>query len=488
MKYMGLGATALLATTAIAGMASAQGVPYEAFGTNYGPNRFDDTIGGTSTGYDNFAIQIEDSASFAIRLLYSNVSFVGSSNLERGPSTNDAPLPASTPIFFSIAPADPAITGSYPVHNGRPYTELAVAIAERPDDIVLDDLDLEAGSYQLIVGPALGAYEDFIFNIEFEILTLDLGPTVEQELANLLAASGGSARLVVIGADGVVRNAGAVSLATRDGQLSLTRVAAGPDAGSVVMSTSDAPGMMGNVYTWAEVTGFRSDTFGSGDGTLEGGGLQIGADVALGPDMVAGVSLGYTNVTASDAGTSSEGGYTYFQPYLAYRSGNWGGTASLMYGRGSFDQTSAGGDGSADVTIAALTFEGGYDHALSDRLTLTPTLGLLHGREETEGASGTLAGTTGDVTFSQLSLGGRLTQSGANGSFFTGLHADYLTQEASSILAGELLGDEGWTGRIELGAESALSSGLGLSTSVELRGLGGDFRTVSGGLRVAFTF
>jgi hypothetical protein len=354
-------------------------------------------------------------------------------------------------------------------------------------------LDERGDEFTLVV-TCSGNCDDTSFEIALHGMTADLapvlnlGPSLEEELAAALAASGGSARLLVRGANGVVRTIGQVSLATRDGQLSLTRVASGPDAGSVVMSTSDAPGMMGNVYTWAEVTGFRSDSFGSGDGTLEGGGLQIGADVALGPNTVAGVSLGYTNVTASDAGTISEGGYTYFQPYLAHRSGAWSGSASLLLGRGSYDQTSIGGDGEADVTLAALTLEAGRDVALSETLTLTPTLGVIHGYERVEGTGGTLAGADSDARFSQYSLGARLTQQGDSGSFFVGLHGDYLTQTVDSVLAQDMMADEGWTGRVELGAEAALSPRTGLRTSVEVTGLGGDFTSVSGGLRVAFTF
>ncbi len=284
------------------------------------------------------------------------------------------------------------------------------------------------------------------------------------------------------------RDAGQVSIAARGDQLTLTRVEDGIAAGNVTASSSGIPGMMGNLYTWAEVTGFRSDNFGSGAGTLGGTGLQIGADIGIGPDMVAGLSIGYSTIHSSDAGTTTEGTYTYLQPYLSYSSGAWSGNASLIYGMGSFDQTSGGGTGSADVRLAAVTFEGGYDYALNDAFTLTPTLGLIHGREEVEGTSGTLAGTSSDVTFSQLSLGGRVTHSGPNGTLFAGLHADYLTNDTESVLAQDLLAEDGWTGRVEIGGEMALSNGMDLSTSVELSGLGGDMQTVSGALRVAFRF
>ena len=301
----------------------------------------------------------------------------------------------------------------------------------------------------------------------------------------LTAAVGTSARLIVIGADGVARDAGQVSIAARNDRIELTRVADGTGAGDVTVSTSGVPGMMGNLYTWAEVTGFRSEDFGSGDGTIGGGGLQIGADIEIGADMVAGLSIGYSQINAEDAGTATDGSYAYLQPYFAYRSGAWHGSASVILGAGQFEQN--GGADRADVTLAAATFEGGYDYALNDMFTLTPTIGLLHGREEIDGTDGALAGTSSDSAFSQLSLGGRITHSGAQGTLFAGLHADYLTSSASSVLAEDLLQDDGWTGRVEVGGEVALSNGMDLSTSVELSGLGG-MQTVSGGLTVALRF
>ena len=98
------------------------------------------------------------------------------------------------------------------------------------------------------------------------------------------------------------------------------------------------------------------------------------------------------------------------------------------------------------------------------------------------------SGTSSDVTFSQGSLGARLTHTSAEGTLFAGLHADYLTQETESVLARDLLAGDGWTGRVELGGEMGLGNGMDLSTSVELSGLGGDMQTVSGALRVALRF
>ncbi|TNF62472.1 MAG: autotransporter domain-containing protein [Rhodobacteraceae bacterium] len=302
----------------------------------------------------------------------------------------------------------------------------------------------------------------------------------------LTATAGTSARLIVIGADGVVRDAGQVSIAARNSQFILTRSEEGTGETNGVISTQGAPGLAGNVYAWAELTGFRSNDFGTGNGTLSGGGLQIGADVGVGPDMVAGLSLGHSQVKSSDAGTTNDGDYTYLQPYFSYRRGAWAGTASLIWGKGSFDQNA--GAGTADVELAAVTFEGGYDNALGGNLTLTPTVGLIHGREDTDGTGGTLAGTSSDVTFTQVSLGARLTHATGQGTLFAGLHAEYLNNDTVSVLAQNLLANDGWTGRLELGGETALANGMQLSTSVEVSGLGGDMQTATGAVKIALRF
>ncbi len=359
----------------------------------------------------------------------------------------------------------------------------------------LNDVTLDAGTPYILITSAFAAGRtgDFTNTIigPAAVVLLGSGSAAFNPGAGLndgfvVAAAGTSGRLLIVGADGAVRDAGQVSIAARNGRIELTRVADGTGAGDVTVSTSGVPGMMGNLYTWAEVTGFRSTEFGSGTGILAGNGLQIGADLAIGPNMVAGLSLGYSTVHASDAGAETDGTLTYVQPYFAYRSGPWSGTASLVYGVGGFEQ--AGGVDTADVTLAAATFEGAYDLALTDAFTLSPTVGLIHGREEVEGTGGALAGIDSAVSFSQGSLGARLTHSGADGTLFAGLHADYLTQDPGSILAADLLAEDGWTGRVEVGGEMALGHGMDLSTSVELSGIGGDMRTVSGGLRVALRF
>lgn len=333
--------------------------------------------------------------------------------------------------------------------------------------------------------PIAGPGWDFVF--EFVLVPFS-GPTADEELATLITTSGAAGRLIVVDGAGNARDMGEVSLATRAQRPAFTGVAASERGLVPVMSSQGAPGMIGNLYTWVQVTGFDSAED-DGPGNVSGGGLQIGADLQIGPGMVAGLSLGHNQISGSDGSTSQDGTQTFLQPYFAYGQGPWHGNASLMVGRGDYDQTSIGGDGTGETRLWAVTLEGGYDLAMGDALIVTPTLGLIHGRTTVEGTGGTLAGAgSQDYDFTQASLGAEVSYDIAQGSVFAGLHADHLTQNADTVLTGDLLSEDGWSGRIELGGTMQLSNGLDLAASVELGGLGGGARTVSGGLRLGWTF
>lgn len=324
-------------------------------------------------------------------------------------------------------------------------------------------------------------------------ITCGGGASGPSELGALVMTSASSARLIVMGANGVARDLGQVSIATRAATPSVGLATTQEGGTQVVASAMNAPGLVGPVFTWAQVTGFRSEQTGSGVATVDGTGIQIGADVAIGPDMVAGVSLGYSDISANNGAVSQDGDIVFLQPYLAYRADAWHANASLIYGRGQFDQTttstSTAGEGTADTELFALTFEGGYDVDMANGTTVTPTFGLLAGREFVDGTGGTLEDAGSDTfDFAQASVGVRVQYDWDGGSIFGGLHADYLTQNAGSVLADEFLTQEGWTGRVELGTTTELSNGLGLASSIEFSELGGSSRTLSAGLRVALTF
>jgi hypothetical protein len=341
-----------------------------------------------------------------------------------------------------------------------------------------------AGSDQVaIAGAGLG---DGLLQIIYLVI---LGPTTDEEIARLAAAASVTGRVVVLDAREISRMRGRDSLATRDELVSFTR-AADPESGSftVSQSTMAHQGMAGNIYAWIDITGFRAEDDDAGR-EYSGRGIQMGADMALSPDMVVGLSFGVQDLDASVGAFSQDGVLRFLQPYMAYRSGAWSGEASLIYGHGDYTQTSGGGTGEGETRLAAVTFTGGYDMALQNGMTLTPTLAFARGIEEVEGMSGSLAGAGKEsVRFTQASLGAEMSQSISGGEVFAGLYADWLDTSSDTALVSDLLVDDGWTGRIALGVSMELGNGLELDTSVELSGIGGDLRQTSGALRFAFRF
>jgi Autotransporter beta-domain len=406
--------------------------------------------------YESFQVTIQDGAGYSI----------------------GGTLGTTTFIYYTLySNFDLANTAANVVAYGNPISQGPLSGAT---------FTLSPGQYVLVVDDGV-SFVDGTFVVSLMGAVFGWGPTVAEELGNFLAVSGGAARLVVVDAQGVARDLGAASLVARDAQQSPSRIA--PPGDDLVQSSKSATaGLVGNVYSWAQITGFDSNAE-SGPGSISGTGFQIGADLAIGPDMVAGLSLGHSEISATDTASSQDGSLTYLQPYFSYRSGKWHGNASLIYGRGTFDQVSVGGAGTGKTELLALTFEGGYDIALKNGITFTPMIGLIHGRENVEGTGGTLAGDgTQHYDFSQASVGARFSSRRAGGTFFAGLHADYLDQDAGGVLTSAFLSEDGWTGRIEIGGSTELNNGLGLSTAIDISGLGGSAQTVSGGLRVSLRF
>jgi hypothetical protein len=323
--------------------------------------------------------------------------------------------------------------------------------------------------------------DGFAFDlIGAELLTFGPEPDAAVELASLVAASSGMDRLVVLDAQRVVRDMGAVSLAAR-------RTARLATLSTKSDGTAPAA-LVGNVHSWAQLTGFDTSAD-LGPGGMTGTGFQVGADIGMGPDRVAGLSLGHASMTATDGATGQSGGLTYLQPYVAWDPGPWHGHASLIYGRGTYDQTSTSGFGTGKTSLFALTLEGGFDRVVAPGLTLTPTLGLIRGQQTVTGTAGTLADAgTRRVDFAQTSLGARLTYQRPAGEVFAGLHADYLSQDTGAVLTDGFLSEDGWTGRIEVGGSYQLGTGLGLATTVDLGGIGGAAQTLSGALQLSWQF
>jgi hypothetical protein len=263
-------------------------------------------------------------------------------------------------------------------------------------------------------------------------------------------------------------------LAARNARLSFSDLPEiDPGAMTVTQSTQGTTGLVGNVYTWVDLSGFRAKDDGAAR-SYSGRGLQIGADMEVAVDTFVGLSFGVQDLSASEGANNQTGVLRFVQPYLANSSGAWEGEASLIIGRGDFDQVSGGGTGSGETRLTALTFAGRHNIVVSDVVTLTPTLDLTHGRGRIEGTGGTLVGAgTETVRFTEVSLGAAVSHAIAGGEIFGGLYADWLDTSADTQLVSNLLVDDGWTGRVALGVSTKISGGAFFDTSLQIEGLGG---------------
>jgi hypothetical protein len=111
---------------------------------------------------------------------------------------------------------------------------------------------------------------------------------------------------------------------------------ADPESGSftVTQSTMDSAQMMGGIYAWVDLTGFRAEDDDT-NRAYSGRGLQIGADMQVMPDMVVGLSLGVEDLNATVGTVNQDGVMRYIQPYHGLQ--RWrlvgGGDAALWPGR-----------------------------------------------------------------------------------------------------------------------------------------------------------
>lgn len=261
-------------------------------------------------------------------------------------------------------------------------------------------------------------------------------------------------------------------------------MASSGDDSQIHASSKNAPGMAGNLYTWAEFGGFHSSDDSAGR-SYRGTGGQFGFDLEVSPGVTAGLSFGAQSLNSKQGGVITEGDLLFVRPYLGYENGTLSAEASFIYGRGEFDQDA--GAGEAKTTLQALAVSVSQDFALQSGHVLTGTVAVTAGQEKVKGTAGVLAGLNDKNSFAEYSLGGRYSMAFKGGSVFAGLYADYLDMDGERLIADELQ-DEGLTGRIELGASIVQSDGFSLDGAVNLGGLGSGLTSVSGAIRVGYRF
>lgn len=306
-------------------------------------------------------------------------------------------------------------------------------------------------------------------------------------LDELEATAGTFARLSTRQSFGNTRQGAQNSFATRDLQSPLGF--GGNVEGAPVVSSKNGQ-LMGNLYVWGEFSGVRADHKG-GNSQREffSTGLQVGADVALDDNFVAGLSAGYNDLEERSTNIETEGDFFYVQPYLGYRRGAWSAEASLMYGEAEYDQTSVGGKGTADSDVWAIGLSVARDLEMSNSITLTPMASARYGEEDITGKSGTLAGAgSTTVDFSEYSVGARWTRTTKNGVNYIGLHADYVDSSAPQALAGGGFDPEGLSGRVEFGGGVRVTPNSNLSMGFQIGGIGSDLPDLAGQVRYGMNF
>jgi hypothetical protein len=336
------------------------------------------------------------------------------------------------------------------------------------------------GQYIVVVsGFSNGSFGTYTLEINGAILGFT-GALLDE----LQATAGTFARLSTRQSFGNTRSGAQNSFAARNQQSPLG-FGDGPDAAPVLSSKNGK--LMGNVYAWGEYSGLRAD---HNDGrSFTGQGIQFGADAAINDNFVAGLSAGYNDLEEHSALTETAGDFFYVQPYLGYRRGAWSAEASLMYGQADYDQTSAGGTGTADSDVWAIGLSVARDFAMSNSITLSPTASARYGEEDITGKSGTLAGAgSTTVDFSEYSVGARWTRQTRSGMNYVGLHADYVDTSAPTALAGGGFDPEGLSGRIELGGGVRLTANSNLSLGVHVGGIGSDLPEYAGQIRFGMNF
>lgn len=388
------------------------------------------------------------------------------------------PLSESDLAFYSAAPEsfqryDGALRGTRTFYVDRIPEGMGFGIKFRDET---EGTYLAFASSEQWVGTTSFEYQLEFYNLIVEHLLA--GPTAQQQLdeTGSIMVQTGLGTILITRTN--VRDAVAGSFASRDNTVFMSTQ--GRDAGTGTM--------MGDTYVWMRVSGFRSE---EDDRSFSSPLLQLGVDVELNDNLLAGLSVGRANLDASSPDFSYTGQQTMVQPYLGWRSGDWHGTASLSLGKIDYDEiTHSGGTAAAEGDLRAFSAEVKRDIELGKGRTLTPTLGLSKGRVELASTSGSLAGSgVGEsVDFTRASIGAEWRQALSAGSLTLGLSGDYTDTNAPIALSSGEYDQNGWAGTASLGFQTELANGFSIDLGLSLGGLGQDFSEKSAWLEIGKKF
>ena len=245
---------------------------------------------------------------------------------------------------------------------------------------------------------------------------------------------------------------------------------------------------MGNVYAWFKASSLYAESTGR---SYRSPMLQFGADVALGDNFVAGLSVGHGDISAKSTGFSFEGTQTLIQPYLGWQHGPWRGSASVVYGMIDYNTiTTTAGTAGAEGEMMGFSAEVSRDFALDDKTTLAPFVSINTGQIDLTATSGTLAGAgIGDkVNFTETSLGATLITDFDHGAFSFGLSADHFGSNAPTALSSGAYDSTGWSGTARFGYSANLSDRMVLDAGVEVGGIGSATTSYAGSVSLSMKF
>jgi hypothetical protein len=136
-----------------------------------------------------------------------------------------------------------------------------------------------------------------------DMLEVNLNPDCLTELA---AASTILGQAMTGGAFSATRSNTSNSFSTRDQAFSFGLAPTENGTGDqVVTVSSQSPSMIGDMYQWIDVSAFRAEATGARN--YDANSFQFGADFAVSPNWVVGLSMGVSDLGADFAGGTTDG-------------------------------------------------------------------------------------------------------------------------------------------------------------------------------------
>ncbi len=342
--------------------------------------------------------------------------------------------------------------------------------------LISNDLDgpYAEGQYTIVFS-GFGNDDFGAFVLFMDGVVIGWGPTTAQQLDELKAALADTGRYDLQLLSSNVRSAAQESLATRD----------------LAFSTKGQSGkMMGNVYAWAKVSSLYAESSALGR-TYRSPLFQFGADYAINSSIVAGLSVGFGDVSAASTDASFEGSQTLIQPYLGWNYDAWHGTVSAVYGKIDYNTiTTLSGAAGAEGEMLAFSADVGRDFALDANTTITPFASIRTGEIKLTATSGTLAGAglNDTVNFTEASLGGTLTKTFDHGAFTFGLSADNYSTNAPTALVSGVYDATGWSASTRFGYSVNLTDRTVMDTAVSIGGIGSESINYGASVKIAMKF